>query len=487
MHGRNCYLNDQANEPIYKMENSKLVLILQQFSKEELSQLYDFVQSPYFNKNEEVVQLYAYLKSKAPHFPPRSIIKEKVYAVVFPNKSYDRKHLNYLMNFLLKVIEQFMAIQKYEQRPFQQAIDLLECFLNPKLSKHYQYQYRKIKNSVDQQKILSTSLLWAKFRLAEIAELHFQTQAKRSHDHRLQELADTLDQYYLVKKLQYGCEMLNREKMITQNYDYHLLDEVVAFLRQAPSKEPLSKLYFQLFEMLKNEQESQLYNPLESQLLAHQQLLELKDQKTLFNYLINYCIRKIRNGERQFVHTLLDLYVKGIDEAILLENGKLSPWTFKNIVKLGLATKRFEWTESFVKSYLDKLPFSFRDDALHYNMANLNFMKGNYADAMQHLNQVEFSDIYYSLDSKVLLLKMYFEQNEVEALFALGQSFQTYLRRNKTITSNIKSFYLNFIQVLLRISKLPYEGDPKTVIAHIEKTSKITDRDWLLAKVRQDA
>ena len=467
------------------MENSKLVLILQQFSKEELTQLYDFVRSPYFNKNDEVVQLYAYLKSKAPHFPPRSIIKEKVYSMVFPDKTYDRKHLNYLMNFLLKVIEQFMTIQKYKQRPLHKELDLLECFLNPKLAKHYQYQYRKIKNTIDQQQMLSTSLLWARFRLAEIAELHFQTQAKRSHDHRLQELADTLDQYYVVKKLQYGCEMLNREKMISQNYDYPLLDEVVAFLRKEPSKEPLSKLYFQLFEMLKNEQESQLYEPLEQQLLAHQPSLQLKDQKTLFNYLINYCIRKIRNGERQFVSTLLELYVKGIDEAILLENGKLSPWTYKNIIKLGLTTKRFEWTESFVKNYLDKLPYSFREDALHYNMANLNFMKGQYTDAMQHLTQVEFSDIYYSLDSKVLLLKMYYEQNEGEALFALGQSFQTYLRRNKTINANIKSFYLNFIQVLLRISKLPYEGNPETIITHLKKTVRITDRDWLLAKVTQ--
>ena len=70
----------------------------------------------------------------------------------------------------------------------------------------------------------------------------------------------------------------------------------------------------------------------------------------------------------------MDLYIEGIKNNILLENGQISPWTYKNVVKLGLGLKRFEWVESFVREYSQYLSAREREDAYHFNLADLFFL-----------------------------------------------------------------------------------------------------------------
>lgn len=467
------------------MEKSKLIGLFKTLTKAELTQLYDFVRSPYFNKNEEVTLLFVYLKSKAPHFPPKSIEKEQVYRKVFPGKVYDRKHLNYLMNFLFKVIEHFLSIQRYQSHPVKPALDLLAAYQEKKLDKHYQFQYRKAAGLLSDQQYLNADTFWCKFQLEGIVENFIDKSSKRDSADHLETLSGAFDDYYFIVKLQFACEMLNRQKSFTVQYQDHFLQEIDQYLfRYVDKMHPIVQLYYHLFRLLNNEENSSLYSPLKAQLVQDQKFLEPSDLKRFYYYLINYCIRKIRNGDRSFINQLLALYEKGIEEEILLENRTLSPWTFKNIVKLGLGTQRYAWTENFIKSYINKLPRTHREDALHYNLANLNFIERKYEEAMVHLNQVEFSDIYYILDAKVLLLKIYYEEAAGEALWALAQSFQTFIRRNKLVNQNVKTVYLNFIQILQKLVRSPFEQDPEELISLIDNTRQLTDREWLVSKTK---
>jgi hypothetical protein len=104
---------------------------------------------------------------------------------------------------------------------------------------------------------------------------------------------------------------------------------------------------------------------------------------------------------------------------VLLERGQISPWTFKNMVKLGLGLQQYDWVENFVRNYSEKLEANKRTDAYHFNLADLFYHRKNYDEALIHLNQVEFSDIHYQLGAKVMLLKIYFETDATEAFLSL--------------------------------------------------------------------
>ena len=466
------------------MTNSKLIACLMTLEKGEWLRLSQFVRSPYFNKNEEVILLFDLLRSLSPDFTPKTIEKQSIYNRLFPNTPYDGKHMNYLMNFLLKVVEQFLSVEQYLLSPQQSKLGLLEAYLKRNLIKHYDLHQKKVAKNMLGIKEKDIEYYQDRYQLALLAEKKFQGMGKRQKENHIQLLADTLDEYYLRSKLQYSCEMLDRKKAIAIDFDLRIMDELEPHLELIQDfNDSTIGTTFLLYKMLKEENNESHFFSAKSSLEQTKSLFSKPNLKQLYYYLINYCIRRIRTGKNQFMEELLELYTTGIQETILFDNNQLSPWTFKNVVKLGLGTKRYNWTEQFIKQYEDRLPEDFRADALHYNMAHLYFLKNAFDQAIFHLNQVEFSDVYYLLDSKVLLLKIYYEEKEFDPLFALAQSFRILIRRNNLITQDVKAFYLNFIKLLIKLSKLYQKKDIPQLENEIKETDSLTDRQWLLQKV----
>ncbi|MEN0006803.1 MAG: hypothetical protein AAF798_21795, partial [Bacteroidota bacterium] len=211
-------------------------------------------------------------------------------------------------------------------------------------------------------------------------------------------------------------------------------------------------------------------------------LFDTGEQRDIYYFAINYCIRRIRVGEKAFANDLMELYIQGLEEEILFDNGKLSPWAFKNMVKLGLSLKRFQWVEQFVPQYYQFLPDKEREIGFHYNMADLYFQKRDFDKAYDHLNQVEFTDIYYNLGAKVMLLKIYYEKDETEALLSLLKAFKMFLTRNKLVAKNVKEAYLNFVKLLSQIHK-SFPTDYPTLLEKIQSTTQLTERGWLLKQI----
>lgn len=82
------------------------------------------------------------------------------------------------------------------------------------------------------------------------------------------------------------------------------------------------------------------------------------------------------------------------------------------------------------------------NNAYAYNLANLYFQQTRYKEAMKLLQTVSFDDLFYSTESKMLLLRIYYELNEKEPMLSLFESFRMYLRRNKQITDEKEKFIL---------------------------------------------
>jgi hypothetical protein len=93
------------------MIKSKLVEILRKSTKEQLLRIEDFVQSPYFNKDETVIQLFQLLKKEYPAFKKAHIDKRKIFTQLYPAAPYQDKRLRYLMSDLQRLLEQFFMIE----------------------------------------------------------------------------------------------------------------------------------------------------------------------------------------------------------------------------------------------------------------------------------------------------------------------------------------------------------------------------------------
>ncbi len=460
------------------MENSKLLTLLQTFKSSELREFKDFVASPYFNKNKELVLFYAYLRKHAPHFPPAKIERLAIYKALFPNKPYDEKHLNYLMSFLLKLAEEYVGLKKYQTTKTLGEYQQLSSFVERDLDKHFHYSFNKATRSLDKSPFRNMDFYRQQYLLADVAAQYFANQKIRKHDSYLQQAANNFDLYYLANKLKYCCELLNRQKLVKGEYELKMIDEIQAFLTLHPHENiPAIAIYHQILMTLTKEDAHHHFEKLKELLLRYQEKFPNQERKEMLLYALNFCIRQANSGKQNYIEEAFNLYFKGIESELLFENGYLSPWAFKNVIRSGLMLKRYDWVENFIDKYNKKQAPEFRQNGFHYNMADLYYSKKEFNIAHQHLAQVEFTDIYINLDSKKMLMKIYFESGEIEALLSSIASFNIFLKRNKIIAPNVRDHYKNFTTMLGLMAKQGYSS--ASLKKKLDGMKSIADRNWL--------
>ncbi|MFM9949282.1 MAG: hypothetical protein ACKV1O_15185 [Saprospiraceae bacterium] len=481
------------------MENSKLLQLLRAFDQPMVRAFREFVTSPYFNKEQELVRLYDYLKpqlikalpktktgrpeDRASLGPSLSKGRTAVYAGLYPGKPYDELQLNRLMSRLLQLAERFVSIWRYEQRGVLPDCVALEYYVESRLDKLYTFAYEKVKSKLARQPLRNSAWYYQQFMLSDLAERHFSAQNLRRYDHHLQEASDDLDTWFLLQKLQYLCAMLDRQKILSTPYRQTFMEAIREHLTHHDYQTtPPAAVYSHLLNALSGTDDKAHFQALKVLVYDSDQHFSKAEVKDLFYFAINFCINKFRQGGKEYAEDLVELYDRGLQKGVLLEDGLISPWTYKNMVKLGLGLRRFEWVERFISDYSFKLPADQREDAYHFNSADLFYHKKDYRGALFHLNQVEFTDIHYSLDAKTMLIKIYYETLETEAFLSLLSSFNIYLRRNKLISKEIKSAYLNFTAILQQIYSAGKERR-KALVEKIKKAPQLTDRTWLLEQL----
>jgi hypothetical protein len=466
---------------IKQMENSKLIQLIKTFSAKELRECGEFVHSSFFNKHEEFSALYDYLKSCAPKFLPKNISRETVYKNLFSKKRYDEKHINHLMSFLLKLVEQYIGYKQFSNNEILQQINILNAYVEKGLDKHYSYVYDLTQVKLIKYPYRNVEFYYLQYLLSETDNQYFLRQKIRKYDVRLQSAADYFDLYLLAGKLKYFCEMQDRKMSLNANYKLKMTGEISSALTKINIEEYSGiRVYWIILQMLENPEEPAHFYQLKKLIAVHHDDFPPAELKELYFYAINYCIRKVNVGEQDFLKELFTLYKIVLEADLLLENNQISPWTYKNLVGVALRLKEFNWVEKFIKEKNVLLAAEFRDNALHYNLAELFYYKHDFDIAMSHLNKVEFSDIYYSLDTKKMMVKIYFEQNTIDPLLSLIASFKIFIKRNKSVSEANKQAYNNFISVIHLFIKFQNQKTSPVLKSSIENLKPLADRNWLL-------
>lgn len=463
------------------VEKSKIMSLLETFTPKEMERFHDFVASPYFNKNKKLTNLLKLLleaKNK-PQLEPRQS-KALVYERLFPGASYDDKQFRYLTSDLLQLAEQFLALRNYEQDPLRSDIDLLQCYVERKLEKPYTQVLQKVQSRLGKTTHHDADFFYHQLSLSEVEEQRFGGKFERRFNATVQHASNYLDCFYFTKQLKYTCEMLDRQSLLQGEYHPNLSGWLLKHLKQQEFYgQNIIKLYYMVLTTLLQEDKEANFQELKSSILSHPDTIAPSVMREFYLYGINYCARKIRKGKENYVTEALDLYMDGINNGTLYEKNHLSPWTFTNVVKLALRLKRYSWIETFIRQYAPSLPAEFRENALHYNLAELYFYTRQFDLALQHLHKVKLSDLNFHLGARVILAKVYYETGEQEALLSLLASFSIFLKRNKEISQQLKKTYLNFCDLLFQIVK----RNPKKMAALQEKiktTALLTDRAWLM-------
>lgn len=464
------------------MKDSKLILLLSTFNSADWRRFGEFLEASFFNKRKELIPFYKYLKKIAPEFKEQKLKKEIIFNKIFPKQTFEQRLLEDTIYQLLKQAENFLRIIRLEKEEHTRNLLILEELLDRKLEKNYRI-YRKKSTKILENKRQKDSLYYLyQYQIANIDYRHFIVQKQRKQDDSLQLSLNYLDEFYFFNKLKSSCEILVNKDIVADDFQLSFTEEIVEYLLgKTEVLSPIITTYLIAYQLLSRKNSDEYFIQFIKLLNIYDLEISNKEKNNLYLFAINYCVSQMKqnNNVNYYVNQCLELYLEGIQQKFLYQNDSLSPWTFKNVVTLGFNLKRFDWTADFIQQYYTQLEIKFQEDAYNYNLADLNYRRQNYGEALSHLIKVQYSDIFYNLGAKTMLIKIYYETNEEEALLSIIASFSIYLKRNKKIAPNFRQTYLNFTSLIYKILKVKPHNLP-TLLETIESTEPLTDRRWLL-------
>ncbi len=457
---------------------SKLIQLLISFSPTEMKQFALFAKSEFAGGNAQTAKAIDVLLR---HYPDYSSCSGE--SLFERHTKCDPKRINYLLSELLKLAYQFLAIEALGKQPVYEACLTLKALSERGLHKHYNLLYTRTHERLTADTLLDGQHFQLLYQLEDINREHIDKQGLRVVNESLQTAVDALDYFYLIEKLKYTCAMLNSQQVIAAPFAFRYIEELRQFFEHNPlPQSPGIAIYYRIFRMLTHPDSETDFAELKKLIQQYESAFSQAEMTNIYSYALNYCIGKIRLVQESYVQEALQLYRQGLDTGVLLEKEKLSPWHFKNIIKLALRSKEYAWTEQFILEKHHLLEQGFRQDALHYNLAELYFYTGAYDKALTHLNKVEFTDINYNLGAKVMLVKIYQVQGEMDALESLLHAFRTFLQRNKLVSELVRRTYLNFVKLAVKVTRVP-KSKIESLKKEIMQMEPLTERQWLLAQL----
>ena len=480
--------HDIGGTKIIPMYKTKFYKMISNLSKIERNRFIKFVNSPYFNVNNHLIGMVEIVSNWFLK-PPKNESKEALWSSIFPNQPFHDQKFRKLCSDGLQLLEEFLSVESYLSNKILESTIRLEATNFKKWSPIFRTNLQKLKTRFNRDIELGTERYYYQYKMEQSIYGHSEYNIQRFKVSNIESIIGNLDIFYISEKLRLTCEILSRKTFTKYEYRNTFIHEILEQIEHHKFLEnPVISIYYQIVKThLEPEKESHYYQ-LKELLSVHRFVLPPWQLKEVFNAALNYCNRKINAGRFHFLSESLQLYQDLISRELIFTDGYLSHWTFKNVVILALRLKEFDWAESFIKDYQHRIPESFRQNAVIYNMATVHFYKKQFSEVLDLLQEVEYEDVTYNLGVKSMLFATYYELSEWEAIHALGESFKVYLHRKKdTIPQNRRDSYLNLIKYVFRLIKCS-PGDKETLEDLEEKmnsTKNIASAIWLKEKITE--
>jgi len=466
------------------MNNNLLVQTLEKFNKKELNLLATYLESPFQRVPKYVLSCFYYLKD--------TITKVKVpnkidlhHYIFGKDQPYQDHRIRLLLSDLLKLVENYIGEQAQKEQPINQQIELAKFYRKNGLEKHFQRIQKKAIAHLDKLPFRNHEYFAAKNHL-EWEQFEWNSSKKRDIGINLQELGANFDIAYFSAKLRQACFLKAQQAFYNVEYDFEWVEQILVYIEQKDWRNiPAISLYYNAYLLAAHPEVESRFVNLKNQILEYGVAFPPEEIQDIYLLAINYCIKKINNGARQYALESLNLYKKGLEIGCFLEKGFLSKFTYANVVAAGLMAQDFELTEQFIANYKNKLRKDARNSTYAFNMARLVYVKDkNYQQALQFLQKVSDKDLLNTLNAKILQLRIYWEIKELSLLESHLEAMANFIRRREIIGYHKENF-LNIIKFTKRLLKVNFYDKIalQKLKEAIEKEGIVSEKKWLLEQL----
>lgn len=471
------------------MQESKLVKIFQQISTQEQIRLRKFVASPYHNQREDLVILLDFLITNTRK--KNSVYdKQTAWALCYgETQPYNDPKMRLIMRLLLVLIEQFWVLEALQKDTFQANTYLFQKYKSLEFANESAHLYELNEHWLATQARCDHIHLYQKYQLLG-TDYGLSHSLKRNTDRSFQPLADALEAMFIAEKLRQACFLEAHQSIHKIEYNFGLLPSVIAYIEQNLQvwlAYPAICVYYYAYKSQNGsdlEQNAQYFKTYLELLLGLEQEFEQEELRDLYRMAINYTIKQAnQHAAPEAIRQMFSLYQSGLAKGILLENGQLSRFAYKNVIGLVLRLEEWAWASQFLETYTPLLPETYQESYANFAKGKFYAAQKKYPEALECFQLVAQKDIFLNLDAKVSQLKIYYEMGETLLLDNFLQTFRIFVNRRRTRLSYHYQNYRNIIRFTRKLLQLPLLSKKRKdwFAKKIQATEPLTEKKWLLS------
>lgn len=459
------------------MFQNKLINHLSKLQRKEFTRFTHFIQSPYHNKHKDVLSLVTYLGKIYPDFKEKNCHRDTIIRKAFQGR-ISVKQLAVIFTYTYNLLHKFYRLEAFMSNEEEQDLVLLDELknLNNK-SLFYEVLGKRINNTLGS---------YNNYRIEKTRESFENSLGNVTSQHQFLQKQAYLDHFFFLEKIHAFCEAVTLSRITKESYN---LNNDEAFLNlikpEAKHNEDLL-IYLTTYETITDQRE---FNDGLTIIQSIEEKLKIVKAEEVYNLLQNYCIYRINNGDKIFLSHAFAIYKAQLNRDFLFIEDVLPDGHYKNITTTGLREKAFDWTFEFIHKYRHRLPTDIAETAYNFNLANYYLATGDAEEAMNLLRLIDSKDLRYVLATRALQIRIFYEQEEYEALSNLSSTFKKFLSRNKQLNDRRIEGFLNLLNLTLACAKYRSERDYRRKeknIAVLEKiklklqeSSILVNRSWV--------
>lgn len=486
------------------MQNSELIILLRNLSKEKFYKFEKFLKSPYHNNKKILVELLAALKKHHPDFNSGQITKEKLFGILFPHKFYNDGTMRNILSDMKKQAETFLSFEEIIAEGKLVNLYKLNTLRKFNLEKSYLHVFNDAIKKLESAEIFHSDMLHTKFMFYNeynVFLLQYESKFKiEKRVENLQKMNDNIFYSSITSILQIYIQLLIVQKSLKRfKFELKYLKEVEFIctnLITAPNTPVYLKFIYNAFKVFQTDKKV-YFDELMKIKANHIEELSDYDKSNLYNVLMTFCHNYMIKGNFNYLNILFNIIKEYVERKLYREEAQdhIPLFVYFNILNIGLIAGKINWTENFYKTHIGKVMSDNRTNLKLFSEGQILYSKKQYGASLEKLAGIytkkipQASMFAYKYKIKALQLKVFYEKNDFESFYLASDTLAHFVSNEKSTISENKSMVLNFLHYTKKLLQIKNNINKSFELTGLKKeiikNDMVTEKLWLISKIKE--
>jgi len=442
------------------VKNTKLIKLLKTFSPAEIKRFRDFVKSPFYNKNKNVIRLNEALVKFYPVYDESKLDEDQISTRVFGREKYDYFRIKNVISDLYNLGIEYLRLHSNVYTDFTRDFNLLVELRTRKLWNYHKKEVYALEKEFAAEEIKDSIYLYNKYLLTMEAHLA-KVLEKPDSVTMIQEEFNTFYEFSILNLLKFYNLMMHISKESKVSTDKKMLREVLSYIKANDVSSNPTIVTYKLLVLLVSERKEDSYFSLKKHYLANFDTLSYEDAYYANMYLVGYATDRYNiYGDRRFISECLELLEHSYRNNRVTLGELLYP-NFINYVKVFTRAGNTVLAREFIKDYREKLPDNIKESCVSFSEAFILQHEGKFAEALALASRVSFPWVIMKIQVRLLQLQLNYRLGYFEESRNMIESFRKMLNKEENISEEYRLSMLGFLKCTVLLINTREETDKK--------------------------